>query len=66
MNTNRRVGQYYYIIRGRFFRIYRYTQVSVSGGYAGSPVDIEPLYPSREQARQRVYQLNGWKYTSVI
>ncbi|EXZ01129.1 hypothetical protein M128_1662 [Bacteroides fragilis str. S6L8] len=27
-----------------------------------SPVRNEPLYIDREEARKRVYELNGWKY----
>lgn len=53
---NIRDRQYYYIfVRGRF-RIHRLTQNGTSGfgTYTGEE------YVSREQARQRVYQLNGW------
>ncbi len=56
-----KIGQYYYIPRGRFFRIYRYVDVSPNG-CSGSPVYEEPLYENKEDARKRVYQLNGWKY----
>lgn len=56
-----KIGQYYYIPRGRFFRIYRYVDVSPDG-CSGSPVCEEPLYENKEDARKRVYQLNGWKY----
>lgn len=57
-----KVGQYHYALRGRFFRIYRYTSVTDSGTTA-TPVMEEPLLSDREQARRRVYQLNGWNYT---
>lgn len=56
-----KVGQYYYTPRGRFFRIYRYDSVTDTGSTA-SPVQAEPLFSDREQARKRVYELNGWKY----
>ena len=59
----RYAGQYYYVPSGRFFRIYRYTHVNASGAYAGTPVAGEPLHTCREDARKRVYELNGWKYT---
>lgn len=26
------------------------------------PVDDEPLYSNREEARRRVYELNGWNF----
>lgn len=56
-----KVGQYYYTPRGHFFRIYRYDSVTDTGSTA-SPVQEEPLFSDREQARKRVYELNGWKY----
>lgn len=57
-----KVGQYYYTPRGRGWRIYRYTHVSDTGS-AASPVLEEPIFFNREEARKRVYELNGWKYT---
>ncbi len=48
-------GQYYYNICGSAFRIYYYD------GVTGSPVPDEPTYYSRDAARKRVYELNGWK-----
>lgn len=57
-----KIGQYYYIIRGRSWRIYRYTHVSDTGAVA-SPVAEEPVFFNKEDARRRVYELNGWKYT---
>lgn len=56
-----KTGQYYYTLRGRFFRIYRYDSVTGTGSIA-SPVQEEPLFSDREQARKRVYELNGWIY----
>lgn len=55
-----KVGQYFYMPRGRSFRIYCYKSVSESTTIA-SPVDSEPIYHSREEARRRVYELNGWR-----
>ncbi len=55
------IGQYYYAPRGRFFRIFRCDNVS-AGGYTGVPVMSENLCDNPEQARKRVYQLNGWTY----
>lgn len=54
-----KVGQCYYASRGRAFRIYRYVHVMASCTMA-VPVDNEPLYRDREEARRRVYELNGW------
>lgn len=55
-----KVGQYFYAPRGRFFRIYRYDFVSAEATTA-IPVQSEPFYADREQARRRVYELNGWR-----
>lgn len=57
-----KVGQYYYTPRGRFFRIYRYDSVTSTGSSA-SPAPNEPLFSDREEARKRVYELNGWNYS---
>lgn len=56
-----KVGQYHYEPRGRGFRIYRYYAVTESS-CAAYPVPDEPIYRNREEARKRVYELNGWKY----
>lgn len=58
-----KVGQCYYAPRGRAFRIYRYVHVTASCTMA-VPVDNEPLYRDREEARKRVYELNGWQAPS--
>lgn len=55
-----KVGQYYYAPRGRGFRIYRYDVVTDTFQSA-SPAPDEPTYHDREEARRRVYELNGWK-----
>ena len=57
-----KVGQCFYERRFKTFRIYRYDHVTEHGGSA-SPLPDEPAYDDREEARKRVYQLNGWKYT---
>lgn len=56
-----RVGQCYYTPYLRGFRIYRYDSVTASTSTA-SLVPGEPIYYDREEARKRVYELNGWKY----
>ncbi|MBD5267972.1 MAG: hypothetical protein HDS41_07365 [Bacteroides sp.] len=56
-----KIGQYYYAPRGRFFRIFQCDHVSETG-YTGTPVMTENLCNTAEQARRRVYQLNGWNY----
>lgn len=61
MLRNPRVGLCYYAPRGRGFRIYRYDSVTTTTSTA-SPVPDEPIYFDREEARKRVYQLNGWNF----
>ncbi len=61
MRPKPKTGQYYYTPCGSSFRIYRYDHVSGHGGSA-SPVSEEPVFYNREDARKRVYELNGWKY----
>ena len=56
-----KTGQCYYAPLGRSFRIYRYDHVDGATASA-SPVPGEPLYFTREEARKRVCQLNGWRY----
>ena len=61
MTMKPKVGQCYYTPRGRAFRIYRYDYVSDTVATA-SPLPDEPYYYNREEARKRVYELNGWRY----
>lgn len=61
MAMKAKLGQYYYTPRGNGWRIYRYTHVSDTG-FSGSAVTDEPTYFNREEAKKRVYELNGWKY----
>lgn len=52
-------GQYFYKPHGRSFRIHRYLKV------AGPACEISPCleeHRDREEARRRVYELNGWRY----
>lgn len=56
-----KVGEYYYTPRGRDFRIYCCVY-SENGRTASDPVYEEPLFRDKEEARKRVYELNGWKY----
>lgn len=55
-------GQYYYSLHGRYFVIYRcvFNNGKTS---TGERVVDEPPYYKREDARRRVYELNGWPYT---
>ncbi len=57
-------GQYHYIRRGRFYEIYRCTEAGTDGCAGSVHVLDEPPFTDREQARRRVYELNGWKYTT--
>ena len=56
-----KLGQYHYAIRGRYYKIYRctYKEGNVE---SSTPVKDEPEYYDREEAKKRVYELNGWKY----
>lgn len=57
-----KTGEFFYERRGRQFRIYicDYSDNSASNA---SLVHSEPPLNDREEARKRVYELNGWKYT---
>ena len=59
IKKNIRPGQYYYEPYGRSFRIYRCVTNSASG-FIARPVEGEPTYRDREEAKSRVYELNGW------
>ena len=52
-----KIGQYEYDRRGRGFRIYRVDSVSENGYTASATGEF---YFNREEARRRVWQLNGW------
>ena len=54
-------GEYFYSIRGSVYRIYQC--IYNEGGIEQStPLKDEPSYQDAEEARKRVYQLNGWTY----
>ena len=61
MTMKPKVGQCYYAPRGRGFYIYRYDFVGATTSTAVLLPD-EPIYRDREEARKRVYELNGWRY----
>lgn len=52
------VGQYHYVLRGKLYVIYRYESISEHGS-CSSPTDES--FDNRDDARRRVYELNGWK-----
>lgn len=56
-----KAGEYHYCLRGRNFVIYR-CDYSRNGHESSSPVRDEPVYYNKEEARKRVYELNGWPY----
>lgn len=56
---NIKKGQYFYSLRGSFYEIYRCT-ASDNQGRAGEKINESFLNP--EEARRRVYELNGWTY----
>lgn len=55
-----RPGQCYYEPYGRGYRIYRCVANS-DCGFVARPVEGEPTYRDREEAKSRVYELNGWE-----
>ncbi|MCM1077789.1 MAG: hypothetical protein NC411_10575 [Bacteroides sp.] len=55
------VGQYHYAFRGDRYRIYRYVSLHDTGS-CSTEVMTEPTFTDPEQARRRVYELNGWTY----
>lgn len=56
---NLKVGQYFYAPRGSIFRIYR---VDYNDGITSASSPTGESYNTSEEARRRVYELNGWKY----
>lgn len=55
-------GEYYYTIKGKWYAIYRkeeYRNGISSGTFIEGNLD-------REEARKKVYQLNGWDYKEPI
>ena len=56
-----KVGEYFYQICGRSFRIYKCDH-SDGRTETSDPVREKPPYYDRESARKRVYELNGWTY----
>lgn len=62
-----KVGQYTYMMRGSFWRIYVCTHHNPeNGSCAHSPVDGEKEYTNMEDARKRVFELNGWTYRGPL
>lgn len=59
IKRNIRPGQCYYEPYGRGFRIYRCEENFGEYFYA-TPLPDEPIYYNREEAKKRVYELNGW------
>lgn len=53
-----KLGDYTYVLRGKLFVIHRVTSVTPHGY---SATRTGEYFYSREEARRRVYQLNGWK-----
>lgn len=49
-----KIGQYYYELRGRQFRIYQ-----VDSSFSAKATEY--IFNTREEARNKVYELNGWK-----
>lgn len=53
-------GEYHYARRGQVFRIYVCVE-STPESEVSRPAGDEDYF-DREEARRRVYELNGWKY----
>lgn len=59
----RKVGEYYYRPSGCHYRIYQ-CEYNDGTTFMGRPIYDEPyMFTEPEEARKRVYELNGWKYT---
>jgi len=52
--------QYFYRRHGRFFEIMKYEPPSGSGIMIANPLYPNERYLSQQEARRRVYELNGW------
>ena len=52
-----KVGEYYYALRGRFYKIYQVE--SIENGVISS-IATKFIYETKEEARKKVYELNGW------
>ena len=57
------MGKYFYVPSGRNFEIYE-EEGTVNGVTFSRKVEGERIYRpnEREQAKKRVYELNGWKW----
>lgn len=53
-----KVGQYYYAPRRNMFAIYQTTFI---GNGVTTACSTGEEYATREEAKKRVYELNGWK-----
>lgn len=56
-----KIGQYTYFRRGNVFRIFRCSSVSANGA-AFDLVKEENDYAQAQDARRRIYELNGWRW----
>jgi len=55
----RKEGEYYYAPYGRKFQIYKVTHAG--DGYETAEKVMGEWYMTREEAKARVYELNGWR-----
>lgn len=56
-----KIGEYEYVPHGSGYRIYMCDFNNGRFEMSG-PVRGEPIYFNKEDARKRVYELNGWNY----
>lgn len=56
-----RAGIYFYMRRGRTFRIYRRHDNEDGTGGTAAPVAGEHVFYTQQDARDCVYELNGWR-----
>lgn len=56
-----RAGIYFYMRCGRTFRIYRRHDNEDGTGGTAAPVAGERVFYTQQDARDRVYELNGWR-----
>lgn len=59
-NRQRKEGEYFYSPYGRKFQIYKVTYVD--DGHETAEKVMGEWFMTREEARARVYELNGWRH----
>lgn len=56
-----KVGNYHIGRRGNKFALYKIHAVTATGGYSSAFDSNELVFDTIEEAREKMYQLNGWR-----